>query len=285
MALKKLLLGSAAIAGGLLALGSQANAQLQQAGTFKNLTHEQTDATTVVSTGAFFNALADFTNPGDYSSASLTVNGGTPQDLPLSSPTGFGIGPSFPDQASMDAAYPFGTYVIALTAGTQPAISETLNYTADAYTSDTPQLDAASFNALQGLSTGLTSLTLNFNSFTPSDLTTTPFTFFSIGNSSQGCGFLSPSATSCTIDPAALSPDTTYSWELDFSDRVETNVNGVLTFTDFDVRTDGSFTTAAAATPEPSTWAMMLLGFVGVGYLGRRRMKVAALVRGTIATP
>jgi hypothetical protein len=279
MTLTRILFGSAAIVGGLLAVSGQASAQLQQAGTFKNLTNEQTGPTTVTSTGAFFNALADFTNPGDYSSASLTVNGGTPQDLPLSSPTGFGIGPSFPDQASMDAAYPFGTYVIALTGGAQPAISETITYSADAYTSDTPQLAAASFNALQGLSTALSSLTLNFNSFTPSDLTTTPFTFFSIGNSSQGCDFLSPSATSCTIDPQALSPNTTYSWELDFSDRVETTVDGVLTFTDFDVRTDGSFTTATA-TPEPSTWAMMLLGFVGIGYLGRRRMRVAALARG-----
>jgi hypothetical protein len=279
MTLSRILFGSAAIVSGLVALSSQASAQLLDAGTFKNLTNAQTGPTTVAPTGAFFNALADFTNPGDYSSASLTVNGGTPQDLPLTIPTNFGIGPSFPDQASMDAAYPFGTYVIALTAGAQPAISETLTYTADAYTSDTPQLTAASFNALQGLSTALGSLTLNFNSFTPSPLTTSPFTFFSIFGSSQGCGFLSPSATSCAIDPAALSPDTTYSWELDFSDRVETDVNGVSTFTDFDVRTDGSFTTAAA-TPEASTWAMMLLGFLGVGYFGRLRMRAAASARG-----
>ena len=271
-------------AGGLLAVSGQSSAQLQQAGTFKNLTNEQTSPTTVSPTGAFFDALAGFSNPGDYSSASLTVNGGTPQDLPATNSTNFGIGPGFPNQAAMDAAFPFGTYVIALTAGTQPAISETLNYTADAYTSDTPKLDAASFNALQGLSTSLSSLTLNFNPFTPSGLATSAFTFFSIGGTSQGCGFLSPSATSCTIDPQALSPETTYSWELDFSDRIETNVDGVLTFTDFDVRTDGSFTTATA-TPEQSTWAMMLVGFVGIGYLGRRRMRVAALARGSIATP
>jgi hypothetical protein len=284
MALKRILFGSAAIAGGLLALSGQSSAQLLNAGTFKNLTNEQTGPTTVSPTGAFFNAQAGFTNPGDYASASLTVNGGTPQDLPAINSTNFEIGLGFPDQAAMDAAFPFGTYVIALTAGTQPAISETLNYTADAYTSDTPKLDAASFNVLQGLRTSLSSLTLNFNPVTPSGLATSAFTFFSIGGSSQGCGFLTPSATSCTIDPQALSPDTTHSWELDFSDRIETTVDGVLTFTDFDVRTDGSFTTAAA-TPEPSTWAMMLVGFVGIGYLGRRRMRVAALARGPIATP
>lgn len=32
-----------------------------------------------------------------------------------------------------------------------------------------------------------------------------------------------------------------------------------------------------AAVPEPSTWAMMILGFAGVGYMTYRRRKVAAL--------
>ena len=32
-----------------------------------------------------------------------------------------------------------------------------------------------------------------------------------------------------------------------------------------------------AAVPEPSTWAMMILGFAGVGYLTYRRRKTAAL--------
>jgi hypothetical protein len=43
--------------------------------------------------------------------------------------------------------------------------------------------------------------------------------------------------------------------------------------------TDGSFTVKeiAAAVPEPSTWAMMILGFAGVSYMTYRRRKVAAL--------
>jgi len=32
----------------------------------------------------------------------------------------------------------------------------------------------------------------------------------------------------------------------------------------------------AAAVPEPSTWAMMLLGFAGVGYMTYRRKRQAA---------
>ena len=41
---------------------------------------------------------------------------------------------------------------------------------------------------------------------------------------------------------------------------------------------DGTFTgtmTAITAVPEPSTWAMMILGFVGVGYMTYRRRKQA----------
>lgn len=37
----------------------------------------------------------------------------------------------------------------------------------------------------------------------------------------------------------------------------------------------GTFTLTAAV-PEPSTWAMMILGFVGLGFLGYRRGKTAA---------
>jgi hypothetical protein len=33
----------------------------------------------------------------------------------------------------------------------------------------------------------------------------------------------------------------------------------------------------AAAAPEPSTWAMMLLGFAGLGYVGTRKMRRAAV--------
>jgi hypothetical protein len=258
----------------LVLAGAPTRAQLNNAGTFKNLTNEQTSPSTVSATGGFFNAQAFFTNPGDYTSASLTVSGGPPQDLPMTSPTAFGIGPGFPSQAAMDAAYPFGTYVISLTAGTQPATSVTLDYTADAYASAIPQLSAASFDALQGLSSGLGSLTLTYNSFSPSPLATSAFTFFTIFGTTQGCSFQGSSSTSCTIDPHALAAHTAYTWELDFSDRIESTVNGVLTYTDFDVRTDGSFTTAA---PEPSTWAMALAGFAGLSFVARQRKRTLAL--------
>lgn len=42
---------------------------------------------------------------------------------------------------------------------------------------------------------------------------------------------------------------------------------------------NSQFVTAiiTTAVPEPSTWAMMILGFAGVGFMTYRRRKVAAL--------
>jgi hypothetical protein len=34
----------------------------------------------------------------------------------------------------------------------------------------------------------------------------------------------------------------------------------------------------ALPTPEPSTWAMMIMGFVGLGFMGRRQMKKRAVL-------
>jgi hypothetical protein len=38
----------------------------------------------------------------------------------------------------------------------------------------------------------------------------------------------------------------------------------------------GSLVTASSV-PEPATWAMMLAGFAGLGFLGYRRNKMAAV--------
>jgi hypothetical protein len=47
----------------------------------------------------------------------------------------------------------------------------------------------------------------------------------------------------------------------------------------FDVwYTDGSGTGTVSAVPEPSTWAMMLLGFAGVGFMAYRRKSKPALM-------
>jgi hypothetical protein len=59
-----------------------------------------------------------------------------------------------------------------------------------------------------------------------------------------------------------------------------TNLSG---FTEQDVQ---SFTTAfAAAAPEPATWAMMLIGFVGLGIAGYKRARHCTVAHGGWVNP
>ena len=258
------LLASAAL---LLAVATAtpSNAQITSGNVFKNLFYDQTSgaAPSGAPAGAFINGGGTFA--GAYTSGTLASPLTT--DTISVAPGIFTFdGHTFATQADMDAAYPNGTYIYTLSGSGLTDSSLTMTYTGpDPFTADIPALTATSFAALQSLSTDLGSLTVNFDPFTPyaTPPVTNAFTFFTIFNTSQGCGFLSPSATSCTIDPNALTPRTTYEWELDFSDRIAEG-DGTL---GFDVRTDGTFTTAI---PEPATWVMMLAGFAGLGLAGVR---------------
>ena len=74
---------------------------------------------------------------------------------------------------------------------------------------------------------------------------------------------------------------------VDFSESINTQQVSLFNFTlyiagdDFIIYNDGSdvgvstdtatFTTLSSAVPEPSTWAMMILGFVGIGFMAYRR--------------
>ena len=254
-----------------------ASAQLQAVDIFKNTTYDQTSAAApTTAAGYFFDVGATMTNPGDFTSASLTYPGpASPLSLGLTSPTQFGYGSPFVDQATFNASYPLGFYTVTVSNGGSN-VSETMNDASDAYTVDVPALTAATFTALQGLNAGH-GLTIQFNSFTP-DGATTPgasAAFFSIFDSAFNTVFtsggLDPSTTSIYLPAGTLKADTTYSWELDFSDRiVGADPNGLPIFTTqgFDMRTDGSFSTAV---PEPATWAMLMLGLFGSGAALRRR--------------
>jgi hypothetical protein len=46
-----------------------------------------------------------------------------------------------------------------------------------------------------------------------------------------------------------------------------------------DVGSSANFTLVSGAVPEPSTWAMILLGFAGLGLAGYRKVKQAAVAR------
>ena len=59
-----------------------------------------------------------------------------------------------------------------------------------------------------------------------------------------------------------------------------TNSNGGSQGQDLVTSIGGQFYSVAAAAPEPSTWAMMLLGFVGVGFSAyRKRSRSGPILR------
>jgi hypothetical protein len=167
-----------------------------------------------------------------------------------------------------------GTYLFTATGGTVGFEQASLDYSVDAFTSDIPALTTATFNALQGMNPGQP-FTFDFNSFTPSTNATFGATYLTVFGSTFSVGGLSPTATSATMAAGTLLPDTTYEYELDFSDRITGTdpINGVPTLIGFDVRTDGTFTTGAVV-PEP---AMMIP--LGVALLGLAALRLRCFRR------
>jgi PEP-CTERM motif len=159
-----------------------------------------------------------------------------------------------------------------------------INYAGNAY-SNTPELTAVSFSALQGLNAA-DSITLDFNAMDVSPNATPGANniFFSIVNSSNSTVFneaLSTTDTSVTIPGGVLSAGQSYSFDLLFDDRIVDSSGEFLKTQFYDTHTDGSFSTAGAV-PEPSTWAMLLMGFVGLGFAAslRGRKQGAAAIGG-----
>jgi len=265
-----------AVAGLFVGAGG-AQAQLTEADIGVNPTFEQTDATTVTSTGGFFSARAFVTDESDFTGGTLTYAGpGSPQTLsyvPADAAWEFSVGDaSFPD---LQTAFPNVGYQFDLTGGTMGPFSVAINYAGNAY-SNTPQLEAASFNALQGLNAA-DSITLDFNAMDVSPNADGDNSIvFSITDASDVTVFstlaLPTDATSVTIPGGILAAGQTYSFDLLFDDRIA--VDNTEQF--YDTHTDGTFFTASGAAPEPSTWAMKAIGFAGLGFMRWRGSRKTA---------
>jgi hypothetical protein len=72
--------------------------------------------------------------------------------------------------------------------------------------------------------------------------------------------------------------------DISFSSAISGNQISLMTTATFSytdaldhVTSTGTVTAVAAAVPEPSTWAMMILGFCGVGFMAYRRKNQLAL--------
>jgi hypothetical protein len=270
-----------AVAGFVAAVGG-AHAQVTEADVGVNPTFEQTGPTTVTSTFGFFSGRAFVTGAGDFDGGTLTYGGpGSPQTLSyVPADVAWEFGDLNATFSGLQTAYPTGGYVFDLTGGAKGPTTFSINYNGDAY-ANTPQLAAASFSALQDLNAAAP-ITLHFN---PMDVSpnATPGAnniFFSIVNTSDNMTvFSSPAlpttATSVTLPGGQLLRGQSYAFDLLFDDRVTGTDpdSGVFLTQFYDTHTFGFFSTGV---PEPSTWAMMLIGFAGLGFTGYRASRKSA---------
>ncbi|HEY5207074.1 MAG TPA: PEPxxWA-CTERM sorting domain-containing protein [Roseiarcus sp.] len=261
---------------GLAAGAGAAHAQLTSADVGLNPTFTQSDPTTVTSTGGFFSGRTFFTNTTDFDAGTLTYGGpGSPATLTQTPiPPSLSFTASNPSFSGLQSDFPTGDYTFDLTGGTMGPTEFVINYAGDAY-SNTPELTAASFAALQGVASD-DPFTVDFNAMevSPNATTDANTIVFSIFDSSSFAqvfsATLSTSDTSVTIPGGTLSPNQTYIFDLLFDDRITDSTAAFLKTQFYDTHTGGSFFTSSAI-PEPSTWAMMLIGFGGLGFAVARR--------------
>lgn len=268
-------------AAGLVVTAGVAQAQLTTSDVGVNPTYEQT-AGGIYSTGGFFSARAFFTNANDFTGGSVTIPTSTSEPLTYgTSPYSLTYGDSSSSLAALQTLYPAGNYTFDLTGGTYGPTQYTIDYTENAY-SNVPELTASSYNGLQGLNVA-DPYTIDFNTYVPGPVATSSTIFFTIDNASNQAVFsetLPSTDTSVTIPGGTLASGQTYTFDLLFDNRItstQTIDGSPVTLTEFyDTHTDGSFTTATSAVPEPSTWAMLFMGFIGLGVLTRRAAPKAA---------
>ncbi|HEX4181513.1 MAG TPA: PEPxxWA-CTERM sorting domain-containing protein [Caulobacteraceae bacterium] len=278
---KKLLFAAASAA---LALGTAWGAQAQVTGydIGINPTNEQTGPTTVTSTGGFFSARVFLTNASDFDGGTITIPGGAVQPLtPAPGPIlTYGVGDA--SLSDLNATFPMGTYSLNVTNSMTSAMQTlTVDYSVAADSLSTPTLSASSFTALQDLHAG-SGFDFAFNSFVQNPAATQGSIFLNVtdqsGNSVFSENFADPTSTSFFMPGGTLVAGKTYSFDLNFDERIigadpaDPSIGNTIFF---DTHTDGTFTTAV---PEPASWALMLVGFGGIGAMvrgGRRRVAAA----------
>jgi hypothetical protein len=255
-----------------------ANAAVNEIDIGLNPTFEQTSGTTVVSTGGFFSARAFLDSVSDFDGGTLTYPGaGSPVALTPGEDNTLAFGDSAATMAALNAAYPFGTYSFHLTNSSTSATQDaSLDYTQTADALSTPALTAASFNALQGLNAG-SGFTFDFNGFVQNPAASESFLFLNVTDGAGDTVFSANpdvSATSVFMPGGVLAAGQTYDFDLIYDSRIVGSDGNVGTEVFFDSHTGGAFSTAAAV-PEPAAWALMLLGFGGLGAALRRSRRRA----------
>jgi hypothetical protein len=275
-----------AVTGGLVMSAPMARASdIYYVSIFENLTNLQTSNASATSNGAFINLDLNTTVADPYTSASVSDPSSTsPQSLTLTSPTDYDYSASFASGSAMQTAFPFGTYTFTGQYGGGGSDTASLSYTANDFNSTAPYLLGSEYSELQGMNAAQ-SFTFSWNPFTAGATAQEGsyifFTIFDETTDTQAytAGFLTPSTTSVTVPGGTLLAGNVYDYEIDYSNRDGNSSvgSGSAEFPPelgFDVRTDGAFTTAAAAAvPEPRSYAALLgAGVLGLLILRRRRL-------------
>jgi PEP-CTERM motif len=269
------------VAAGVTALAaSPAMAQVTDFSIFRSGEYEQTGPTTVSNLYYYFASNASASS--DYTSATLVTP--APADIPMTGPNA--TEPTFTYSSpqltlsELNADYPSGSYTLEpFNGGTFSVI---LDYDGTDNYAPPPALTAASYDGLSGLDPSK-GYTFSFGAFSPpggtlgiifftlTDLTTNEVVY---STSTENL-----STTSFYVPGSDLAPDNNYVEELVFSTRDEISdppCTGPesecpsLGEIGWDSRTEASFTTGV---PEPATWALMLLGFAGLGFAGYQARK------------
>lgn len=272
---------------GLVGLAGTASAQVQTADVGLNQTYLQnSDAGPGLGSG-FFSARVFFTNVGDYTSGTLTVPTSPTTTYGLASQgytpdVEIGYQTSNTSLSALEAAFPAGNYNFVVNAnGSNPEVDLTIPYGTPSAYPNTPEV--TNYDTLNGMNAAA-GVTVDINGITTSSNSTENHIYVDLYAAGGGAPLLAEEllpldTTSFVIPGGLLSAGEDYYFDLLYDGRIVTSTGGdaPITLTQFyDVDTEVDFSTAAGAVPEPSTWAMLIIGFGGIGFMVRRRRLAAA---------
>lgn len=251
---------------------SETRADIVHVNMFRSGSSIQTgNGATLAPLGYFFSSNLFSSDPDEFTAVLMSFPGpGSPLGMTKTSPTVFTHqSGTFPTQAAMDAAYPFGTYAYAASGPGGPD-STSFVYAVDDYPLSVPYLTGTDFTDLQGLNKN-NSFDFHFSPFVTGGQATESIMFFTVFDHTINslvftAGSLPATATGLTLPADTLQSGHVYSYELIFSNRDQVPSPGAdfNAIVGFDFRTRGSFTTAI---PEPGSFVPASLGALALSLI------------------